>query len=106
MESHESHLESDASLRVLLPICGLLGGLALGLLRAWASGATDLHLISQVICGGILGSAMGMCAVLASAYPVSKVDLRSTKSLAIVVLVVALVTWFGLTLLSPLLSSR
>jgi hypothetical protein len=101
MDRQLRHLESDASIKVLLPILGLLGGLGLGILRAWISGATELGAISIVVAGGVIGSAFGMSAVLLCSYRVGNAELRSLRSLAILVLVAAMVLWFVLTLLTP-----
>src|SRR5262249_40282182 len=101
MDHQVSHLESNASLKVLPPILGLLVGLGFGGLRAWLYGVTDLGALALVISGGIIGSALGMSAVLLTAYRIGQADFRSIKSLAILVLVAALVLWFALTMLAP-----
>jgi hypothetical protein len=105
MDRQAPHLESDASLRVLLPILGLLGGLGLGALRAWLAGAADIGAVALVVSGGIIGSALGMSAVLLCAYRLGQADLRSLKSLAFLVLVAALVLWFAFTMLAPVFAS-
>jgi hypothetical protein len=105
MDRQVPHLESDASLCVLLPILGLLGGIGLGALRAWIAGAADIGAVALVVSGGIIGSALGMTAVLFSAYRLGQTDLRSLKSLAFLVLVAALVLWFALTMLTPVFAS-
>lgn len=105
MDRQVPHLESDASLRVLLPILGLLGGLGLGVLRAWLAGAADIGAVALVVSGGIIGSALGMSAVLLCACRLGQARLRSLKSLALLVLVAALVLWFSLTMLAPVFDS-
>jgi hypothetical protein len=100
MDRPLSNLESDASTRVLLPILGLLGGLGFGILRAWLSGASELRAVAVVVVGGIVGSILGMSAVIATVYRIDKGKIRSLKSLAFLVLVAAVVLWFALTLLS------
>jgi hypothetical protein len=102
MDRQVRHLESNASLRVLLPILGLIGGLGLGALRAWLAGAAELGAVALVVSGGIIGSALGMSAVLLCAYRVGQLELRSLKSLTILVLIAALVLWFALTMLAPI----
>jgi hypothetical protein len=105
MERQLPHLESNASLRVLFPIVGLLGGLGLGVVRSWLSGAGEIGAMGLVVSGGVIGSALGMSAVLLGAYRVGRDELRSLRSLAFLVLLVALVLWFALTLLAPVFAA-
>ena len=67
-----SHLESDASRKIVWPILGMLGGLLVGGLRAWVGSSDELATIALVIAGGIVGSALGMAAILATSYPFQK----------------------------------
>jgi len=105
MNRQVPHLESDASLRVLLPILGLLGGLGVGAFRAWLAGPSDIRAVALVVSGGIIGSALGMSAVLLCAYRLGQAKLRSLKSLAFLILVAALVLWFALTMLAAVFAS-
>ena len=79
MDRQVPHLESSASLRVLLPILGLLGGLGLGASCAWYFGAADIGAVALVVSGGVIGSALGMSGVLLFAYRVGPAELRSLK---------------------------
>jgi hypothetical protein len=107
MDRQVPHLESDASLRVMLPILGLLGGLGLGALRAWLAGAAEIGAVALVVSGGIIGSALGMSAVLLCAYRLGQARIRSLKSFALLVLVLvaALALWFALTMLATVFTS-
>ncbi len=82
----------------------MLGGLLFGGLRAWIGGRGELTALALVIAGGLVGSALGMASVLATAYPFRKADLASLKGLMTIVLVAALLLWFVLSFLSDVLS--
>jgi hypothetical protein len=99
MEPDDSPLQRTASFKVLLPIVGLLGGLVLGAVRAWIFTSDPLLSVTLVIAGGIVGSSLGMAAVLATAYPFRKADLSSLRGLLILGLIAAIVTWFVLVML-------
>jgi hypothetical protein len=105
MNRQLSRLASDASLKVLIPIFGLMGGLLAGWLRTWVRGTSEITSIALVISGGLVGSAIGMGAVLALAYPVLTTRLSSTKSLMALVLVAALTIWFVLSILRDLMTN-
>jgi len=97
------HLESDASLKVLLPIVGLLGGLGLAGLRVWLTGTGFPESVVELVTGAVVGSAIGMCTVLASAFPFRRVGLRSVRSLAVLGFVAGVVLWFAATYLRAVL---
>jgi hypothetical protein len=104
MNRNLSHLDSEASWKTLWPILGMLGGLSLGGLLAWAGSSGELTTIALVIAGGITGSGLGMGAILAVSYRLQKGDLTSLKGLMTIVLVAAIVLWFILTFLSDMLA--
>jgi hypothetical protein len=101
-----SHLESDASRKVLWPILGLLCGLLAGGLRSWIAGVDELATIALVIAGGVVGSALGMAVVLATLYPLRRYDLGSLKGLMMLVLMAGLVLWFVVGYLRDLLAAH
>ncbi len=105
MDRHESHLESSASQKVLWPVLGMLGGLLLGGLRAWVGGGDELAATFLVIAGGLIGSVLGMTAILAMSYRFRKTDLNSVKGLMTIVLVAALVLWFILNYVKAVLNA-
>jgi hypothetical protein len=94
MSRDSSHLESDASHKVLWPIAGLVLGLVVGAIRAWIGGATDLLAVSLVLAGGIVGSALGMGVVLAALFPLRSYNLTSLKGLLTLVFAAAIILWF------------
>ncbi|MFO0889742.1 MAG: hypothetical protein U0790_11455 [Isosphaeraceae bacterium] len=105
MEHQVPHFESDASRLVLLPILGLLGGLGLGALRAWLNRASFPEAVVDPLTGAIVGSAVGMLAVLALAVPVRKWRIRSVRSIALLGLFSGFLLWFAATFLRAVLLS-
>jgi hypothetical protein len=104
MDEHDSPLEASASFRVLFPVLGMLGGLLAGALRAWLGSGDPVASVGLVIAGGLVGSTLGMAAVLATAYPIRRVDLTSLRGLLILGVISAFVTWFVLGMLRDFLS--
>jgi hypothetical protein len=94
MSRDSSHLESDASYKVLWPIAGLLLGLLVGAIRSWIGRADEILAVSLVIAGGIVGSALGMGVVMAALFPLRSYNLTSLKGLLTLVLVAAIILWF------------
>jgi len=82
----------------------MLGGLLFGGLRAWIDGSGELKALALVIAGGLVGSALGMGAILAISYPFRQRDLTSLQGLMTIVLVAAIVLWFVLNFLSDMLA--
>jgi hypothetical protein len=104
MNGDPSHLESDASAKVLWPVLGLLAGLLVGALRSWLAGTDPLAAVSLVIAGGVVGSALGMVIVLAQLFPPRKYDLGSLRGLMSLVLAATLILWFAVGYLRILLA--
>lgn len=96
-------LETDASRKVLLPIAGLLGGLAVGGLRSWLAEADELTAVALTIAGGVVGSALGMTAVLAQLFPLRTLGIGSVKGLLALAALSAVLLWFVLGYLRILL---
>jgi hypothetical protein len=93
MSRDSSHLESDASYKVLWPIAGLLLGLLVGALRSWLGPVDELKRVSLVIAGGIVGSALGMAVVFVYLIPLRKYNPTSLKALMTMVLTVSIILW-------------
>jgi hypothetical protein len=103
MERQVPYLESDASLKVLFPILGLLVGLGLGGLRVWLAGISFPDAIAELLVYTIAGSVSGMLAVLISVFPALGLRLRSLRSLAILGLFAGFLLWFATTFLRAIL---
>ena len=102
MDRQVPHLESDASLRVLLPILGLFGGLGLGALRL--ARAADIGAVALIVSGGIIGSHRHQHrAPLRLSRPPSQVSLPEVAR--VYGPRCALVLWFALTMLAAVFAS-
>jgi hypothetical protein len=99
MDPEGSRPEESAPRKVLLPVLGLLGGLLVGGVRAWLWSGDPIRTAGLVIAGGLVGSTLGMAAVLATAYPLRRWNLSSLRGLLILGLIAAVVTWFVLVML-------
>jgi hypothetical protein len=101
MEVRESRLLGNASGVVILPIAGLLAGLAFGVIRSWIGRPDALVQIGFVTLGGFLGTVFGLGLAVVLAL-LDRSSFRSLKKTMGVVAVAAVVLWAIITLLRDL----
>ena len=101
MEIQRSRLLGNASGVVILPIAGLIGGLAFGMFRAWIAPRDPLLQVGIVATGGFMGTVFGLGLAVMLAV-LERGSFRSLKKTMGVVAVTAVVLWAIITLLRDL----
>jgi hypothetical protein len=84
----------SASATVILPIAGMLGGLFVGMGRAWYLGLRELSPLECVIRWGVTGFFAGLGLVLLLAVQFRREDLISIRRLMVLIAVAAFIAWF------------
>ena len=101
MERSGSRLARNASAMALFPILGMLGGILLGVLRAWLFNLDPFIATGYYVRGGFLGSILGAAAAVAVAV-LERRNLTSIRRLMILIAIASVVLWFIFTLLGSL----
>ena len=101
MEVRESRLLGNASGVVILPIAGLLAGMAFGVIRSWIGPPDAFVRIGFVTLGGFLGTVFGLGLAVVLVV-LDRSSFRSLKKTMGVVAVAAVVLWAIITLLRDL----
>jgi hypothetical protein len=96
MERREIKLDSTwkAAAAVILPIAGMLGGLAIGAYRASGPGLRELTALACAIKWGVTGFFAGLALVVLLALQLRRQDVISIQRLMVLVIVAALIAWF------------
>jgi hypothetical protein len=97
MERREIKFDAtrNAAAAVILPIAGMLGGLAIGAFRARGpAGVAELAPLLCAIKWGITGFFAGLALVVLLALQLRRQDVISIRRLMVLVLVAALIAWF------------
>jgi hypothetical protein len=84
----------NASAVVIIPIAGMMGGLIVGGIRAWALGLTDLNELTCIIKWAVTGFFAGLALVVLLAIQFRGRDVISVRRLMALVAVAGLLTWF------------
>ena len=92
MNTRESRLRGNAAGVVILTICGMLGGLGLGLAWSWLEGDDPFRRIGQVATGGFFGTVFGLgLAILLVAR--ERGSFRSVSKTMVFIAAAAVVVW-------------
>ena len=94
VQEMKSGVNRNASVAVILPIAGLMGGLLVGVVRARSQGLMDLQMLSCVIKWCVTGFFAGLGLVILLALQVRRGDVVSIRRLMVMVAVAALIAWF------------
>jgi hypothetical protein len=105
MDRTERHYLASASARAVIPIAGLLGGLFLGGLLGTSGTADEFAQIYAVIKWGVTGFFLGLALILLFSLSLGRKDIVSTRRLMVLVVIVAVVTWYAVKILFSLIGS-
>ena len=94
VQETKSVMNRNASVAMILPVAGLMGGLLVGAARARSQGLMDLQMLSCVIRWCVTGFFAGLGLVLLLALQVRRGDVASIRRLMALVAVAALIAWF------------
>jgi hypothetical protein len=104
MERGESRLTQSASVLVLFPILGMLGGIILGVIRVWILRGDEIAAVVHIVRGGFIGSVIGVVAAVLVAV-LERRAFTSVRKLMVLVLVVGVVFWAVITLIRDLVAN-
>ena len=90
----KSGVSRSASVAVIAPIAGMLGGLLAGVVRARTRGLVDLEFLACVLKWGVTGFFVAMALVLLLALQFRREDAISIRRLIALVAIAGVVAWF------------
>jgi hypothetical protein len=105
MDRPQSRLARSASALALFPILGLLGGILLGVIRAYIWRGDELMNLGLTVQSAVLGSLYGTAVAVIFAV-LERKNLTSIKRMMAIILVVAVVIWAVVTVLRDLFGTR
>jgi hypothetical protein len=94
MERDNPRLVGTASALIILPIVGLLGGLALGAIGASLGGRSEFAGLVFTIRWGVTGFFLGLALVVLLSVSLRRKDLVSIRGMMVLVAIAAVLSWF------------
>ena len=94
MERDNPRLVGTGSALVILPIVGLLGGLALGAIGASLGGVDEITGLVFTIRWGVTGFFLGLALVVVFSASLRRKDLFSIRGLMVLVVIAGVLSWF------------
>ncbi len=104
MERPSSSLTRNASLLIIFPIVGMMGGIVWGVIPVWVWGGDPFYQVKSIVVGGFVGSVLGAATAVLIAV-LERGSITSLKKLMAIILVASVVFWAIISLLRTLVAN-